>query len=131
MEFKRHQSAIYPQIYAEFKVTLPGDDNCTEFVIQDLTDEFIDEAVEVIVENHARGAVFHRAAGTLTTDEGLQKARDGYRRAFEEKISLICLVKGTKTVVGCNAMGIWTKDNLKMPQVRLKLKLLALRTEID
>lgn len=117
MEFKRSPSTPYPQIYAEFKAKLPGADNFTEFIVQDLTADFIDEAVEVIVENHARGAVFHRAAGTLTTDEGLKKAHDGYRRAFEEKISLICLVKGTRTVVGCNALGFWTKENLKMAQV--------------
>lgn len=114
---KRHSNTVYPQIYAEFKAKLPGDEHFTDFIVQDLTEDFIDEAVEVIVENHARGAVFHRAAGTLTTEEGLQRAHDGYRRAFEEKISLVCLIKGSRTMVGCNALGIWTRENLKMPQV--------------
>lgn len=33
-----------------------------DFAIQELTKEYFDEAVKVIVDNHARGAVFHKAA---------------------------------------------------------------------
>jgi hypothetical protein len=100
MEEKRLKRTSYPHIYSEFQVKLPGEESDTDFIIQDLTEDFFDEAVEFIVENHAKGAVFHRAAGTLTTAEGQQKVYAGYRKAFEEKISLICLIKGTKTVVG-------------------------------
>jgi hypothetical protein len=117
MAEKRVFGTEYPKIHREFQLQLSNDEKFTEFVIQDLTEEFFDEAVEFIVENHAKGAVFHRAAGTLTSPEGIQKVHETYRKAFEEKISLICLVKGTKTVVGLNALCVWTRDNLIIPKV--------------
>lgn len=117
MEFKRPEGVVYPQIYKNFQVKSPDSDEIEEFIIQDLTEEFFDVAVDFIVENHAKGAVYHRAAGTLADESGLQKVRKNYRNAFEEKISLICLKKDTREVVGLNGLCIKTRDNLISPVV--------------
>lgn len=107
----------YPQIYCEFKVKIPNDDNYTELIIQDLTEDLIDECVEFIIDNRNEAIVFHHATGTLLTEEGKEKIENGYRKALEEKISLVCLIKGTKKVVGLNALCISTKQDFLKQKV--------------
>jgi hypothetical protein len=112
MEFKRPEFSLYPQVYSTFKVKVKGSDKEEEFMIQDLTENFFNDAVSFIVKNHAKGAVFHNAAKTLVDDTGIQRVREMYRNVFKEKISLICLKMGTKEIAGLNALTIKCKDDL-------------------
>lgn len=112
MEFKRPDGSLYPLIYGTFSVKVKDGDEVEEFYIQDLTENFFDQAVDFIVANHARGAVFQRAAKTLADDSGIQRVREMYRNVFKEKISLICLKMDTNEVVGLNALGVKSKDTL-------------------
>lgn len=104
--FPRRDGIPYPQIYSKFKVKSNDNDDGAqeEYYIQDLTENYFDEAVDFIVENHARGAVFHNAANSLANETGIERVRKNYRKAFEEKISLICIRAGTNEVVGLNAL---------------------------
>lgn len=111
MEFKRPKDSIYPMTYDTFEVKRENSDKCEELIIQDLTEDFFDDAVQIIVYNHARGAVFHRAAGTLSSDSGIERVSEMYRNVFKEKISLICLTKETKEIVGINALYLMTHTN--------------------
>lgn len=112
MEFKRPAGTLYPIIYSTFKVKASDSDELEEFLIQDLTENFFDDAVDFIVENHARGAVFHRAAKTLEGDSGIQRVREMYRNVFKEKISLICLKVSTNEIAGLNALHIKSRDDV-------------------
>jgi hypothetical protein len=118
MEFKRPEFSLYPQIYSSFKAKNGDEDE--EFFIQDLTEDFFDRAVDFIVENHAKGGEFHRAAKTLTGDEGIKRVREHYRNVFKEKISIICLKMGTGEIAGLNALTIVTKENAIKPLVSFK-----------
>jgi UDP-glucose 4-epimerase len=117
MEFKRPEPSLYPQIFGTFSVKSKKSDEVEEFYIQDLTENFFNDAVNFIVKNHARGAVFHKAAKTLVNESGVQRVRDAYRNVFKEKISLICLKMGTNEIVGLNALTIKTRENLIKPDV--------------
>lgn len=110
MEFKRPN---YPQIYRTFNVKVRDSDEVEEFVIQDLTENYFDSAVDMIYELHAKGAVFHRAAKTLTSKKSEERVRTMYRNHVEEKVSLICLKKGTNEIVGVNIMGIKSRGFIK------------------
>lgn len=112
MEFKRPEFSLYPLIYSTFTVKVRGSDVEEEYYIQDLTENFFDVAVDFIVANHARGAVFHRAANTLCDDSGINRVREMYRNVFKEKISLICIKRVTNEVVGLNALHIRTKSDI-------------------
>lgn len=102
--FPRRDGVPYPQIYSRFKVKSKDGDNEEEFYIQDLTENYFDQAVDFIVENHARGAVFHNACKTLHNEDGIERVRKSYRKAFEERISLICIKTGSEEIVGLNAL---------------------------
>jgi hypothetical protein len=117
MEFKRPEPSLYPQVYSTFKLKAKDGDEEEEFAIQDLTENFFNDAVNIIVENHAKGAVFHNAAKTLVDDSGIQRVREMYRNVFKEKISLVCIKMGTKEIAGVNALTIKTRDDLISNQV--------------
>lgn len=107
--YPRCQGIKYPQIYKRFTA-------CDEeFYIQDLTEDYFDFAVDFIVENHARGAVFHRAANTIETEKGIEIVKGYYRNAFEHKVSLICINSKTNEVAGLNALYIASKFDPQKP----------------
>lgn len=111
--YPRQNGIAYPQIYSKFKVKSKNIDEIEkdeeEFYIQDLTEDLFDDAVDFIVEYHARGSIFHRAANTFTSEHGIQRIREMYRKVFEEKISLICLKANTNEIIGINACTIRSK----------------------
>lgn len=115
--YPRRDGVPYPQIYSRFKVKSNDDSNDEEeYFIQDLTENYFDFAVDFIVENHARGAVFHRAAGTINTDAGIELIRKNYRAAFEQRISIICINSKTNEVAGLNALYMASKFDSPKPQ---------------
>lgn len=119
MEFKRPEGTTYPIVHSTFKVKVEGSDDEEEFYIQDLTENYFDVAVDFIVANHARGAVFHRAAKTLATEAGIKRVSEMYRNVFKEKISLICLKKDTQEVAGVNALYVKSKTDVAKVDVSL------------
>ncbi|KAL7036383.1 hypothetical protein ACKWTF_008793 [Chironomus riparius] len=112
--YPRRDGVPYPQIYSRFKVK--SEDVEDEFFIQDLTENHFDMAVDFIVENHARGAVFHRAAGTIGTEAGVDIIRKNYRAAFEQRVSLICIDAKTNEIAGLNALYLASKFDPPKPE---------------
>lgn len=110
--FPRQDGISYPQIYRKFKAKSKNIDEIgseEEFYIQDLTENYFDDAVDFMVEYHARSSIFHRAAGTLLSDDGVERIRQMYRSVFEDNISLICLKANTNEIIGVNAILIRSK----------------------
>jgi hypothetical protein len=119
MEFKRPEFSLYPQVYSTFKVKAKDSEEEEEFMIQDLTENYFNDAVNIIVENHAKGAVFHNAAKTLIDEAGVQRVRELYRNVFKEKISLICINMANKEIAGVNALTVKTRENVMSSTVGL------------
>jgi GNAT superfamily N-acetyltransferase len=130
--YPRSDGVEYPQIYSTFKVKTKNNNDDVEEIeeelhIRDLVESEFDEAVDFIVEFHARGSIFHRAAKTLSTEEGIKKVRAMYRKVFEEKVSLICVKAETNEIIGINAMLIkYKSDELPYePDDNIKFQLLT------
>jgi GNAT superfamily N-acetyltransferase len=120
--FSRKDEVAYPQIYARFKTFI--DDVEEEFLIQDLTEEYFDAAIDFSFEYHGRGAVFQRAANTMGSEEGLQQVRNNYRKIYEQKISLICIKADTKEIAGLNALYLKSKYDEAKPSEIVSFQLL-------
>lgn len=106
----------YPQVYSTFEVMNELTNKVDEYKIQDLTEEFFDQAVDFLVENHARGAVFHRAAKTLCNEKGVERVQNYYRNVINERISLICLKVGTNEIAGMNALYTYIVSKTDQPE---------------
>lgn len=104
MEFERRKGLEGPMVYSTFQIPSKNGGEMEEFLIQDLTECYFDEAVKIIVDNHVKGAVFHKAAKTLSSESGIRQVNEMYRNVFKEKISLICLKIDTMEIVGINAL---------------------------
>lgn len=104
MEFERRKGLQGPMVYSTFQIKMENSGDIEEFFIQDLTENYFEEAVKIIVENHAKGAVFHTAAKALSNEAGIRRVNEMYRNVFKEKISLICLKFDTMEIVGINAL---------------------------
>lgn len=113
MAFKRSENSIYPQVYKTFKIKTSDGIDEKEFVIQDLTENFFDDAVDMVVELHGKGAVFHHAARTLNDEKSIEKVRAMYRSVFEQKVSLICLKVDTQEIAGLNCLGVAERGFIK------------------
>lgn len=123
MEFERPKGLQGPMVYSTFQTKSKISDEVEEFLIQDLTENYFDEAVKIIVDNHARGAVFHTAAKTLSSECGIRRANQMYLNVFKEKISLICLKIDTMEVVGVNAL-TYCESEVNFLKIILKIKFL-------
>lgn len=115
MAFNRPGSSVYPQVYETFKAKASKTDKEEEFVIRGLTENFFDDAVDVVVDLHLYGesAVFYHAARTLNDEKGVERVRAMYRSIFEQKVSLICLKVDTQEIAGLNCLGVAERDFIK------------------
>ncbi|KAG4071464.1 hypothetical protein HA402_011618 [Bradysia odoriphaga] len=104
MEFERPQGLQGPMVYSTFQIKSKNSDEIEGFLIQDLTEDRFDEAVKIIVDNHAKDAVLHKAAKTLSSECGIRRVNQMYLNVFKEKISLVCLKIDTLEIVGINAL---------------------------
>ncbi len=104
LEFERPKGLEGPMVYSTFQIQSDNSNEPEEFLIQDLTEDYFDEAVKIIVDNHAKCAVFHQAAKTLSSEAGARRVNQMYLNVFKEKISLICLKIDTMEIVGINAL---------------------------
>lgn len=130
MEFTRPNGLgypFYPLVFDSFKVKVEDSDEEEEFFIQDLTENFFEDALTIIVDNHAKGAVFHKAANTLSGENGLARVRDSYHNVFKEKISLVCLSGKTNEIVGVNALTHKTRLTLTEFKVSFQVYTLNLQ----
>lgn len=117
MEFQRPERSVYPRVYETFKMKLKGSEKEEEFAIQDLTTNFFDDAVDILAENHSKGAIFHIAARTLKDDVGRRYVKEKLLNTFKEKVSLICVNTATQEIVGLNCLYVRSKSDFLEPQV--------------
>lgn len=103
MEFVRPKGLQGPMVYSTFRIKSKYSDETEEFLIQDLTENFYDVAVQIIVDN-IRDGVFHTAAKTILSESGIRRLNEMFLNVFKEKISLICLNIDTMEIVGINAI---------------------------
>lgn len=104
MEFERPCGLEGPMVYSTFQIKSKNSDEVEGFLIQDLTEDRFDEAVKIILDNHAKDAVLHKAAKTLSSESGIRRVNQMYLNVFKEKISLVCLNIDTMEIVGVNAL---------------------------
>ena len=111
MEFKRQESLNFPQIYKTFKVS------DEEFYISDLTDDYFDAALELLVMYVMPEENFCKAIQIHKNPNAMKIMCENYRILFAKKTSLACFKKETNELVGLNILGVNTKGVEKVLSV--------------
>lgn len=112
MEFKRPEDSLYPRIYKTFSV------NNEEFYITDLTEDYAEEALELLTQYVIPEENFCKALQIHTKPNAMKIMVDKYRQLFKRKMSLACFRTKDGELVGLNILGVTTRGATNHPTVR-------------
>jgi hypothetical protein len=103
-----------PLVYQTFTIKDEENDRDEEFVIQDLPQDLYEQAATFMIEYYMKDETFQKAA--QVSEDAL---KEFYRFVFEQKVSIVCFKKGTKEILGLNALSVKTKGVDTSFQVRI------------
>lgn len=107
MDFKRSDDLLYPQIYRTFKA------KDEEFFITDLTEDYADEALDLIVKFVIPEENFCKALKIHTKPNAVKVMSGRYRELFKNRMSLACFKKDSGELVALNILGVTTRGEKK------------------
>lgn len=103
VKFKRAEDSLYPQIYYTFTAKDESDE-LTDYYVQDLTEQYFDEAIDVIARYLMPEETFSLAARIPESETAVNGFRNFYRKLVEQKLSLACFKKGSDNIVAVNVL---------------------------
>lgn len=112
MEFKRLESATYPQIYKTFSV------NGEEFYVSDLTEDYAEEALNILNKYVVTEETFCKAVKIYSKENAMKIVNENYRQLFKKRMSLACFNKETGEMVGLNILGVKSRSDTDDPVSR-------------
>lgn len=102
----RNENLHFPTIYRTFA---SRKDEKLNFIIQDLPEEYFDEAIELLVKHHIPEETFYVAKKLHLDKEASNMSIDFYREIFKKKLSIGCFLEGSTQLVAVNVMDIKSK----------------------
>ncbi|XP_070492969.1 uncharacterized protein [Chironomus tepperi] len=110
-KFLRPQSLKYPQVYGNFRTKNKNGDKLTDYLIQDLPEEYFDVALDLLVKEHLRDELFHESRGVLKNHDAVREAYNDWRRKLKNRFSIACFTCEGTDLVGVNVLGVVSKDD--------------------
>jgi hypothetical protein len=105
-----------PLVYHSFTLKNKESDCDEEFVVQDLPTELHEQAADFMIQYYMKDETFQKAF--QVSQESL---KEFYRFVFDQKVSIVCLKKGSTEIVGMNALSVKTKGVDTSFQVSFRL----------
>lgn len=102
----------YPRVYRRFEA---GGD---EFHVADLTIDYSEETIDLIVKDLIPEENFCRAFGIHKKPNAVKVMVEAYRELFAKKTSLGCFKTSTGELVGFNILAVKHKSDPKATPVR-------------
>lgn len=119
--FKRAEGSLYPLLHHSFKAHSLNSDELVEYYIEDLTEEHIEKAIEMIFKYFSSDETFQKAIKLSEKDYGLELVKSSYNKYFREKVSLACFVSGSRELVAVSALTVETKGYHEKKQFGVNL----------
>lgn len=123
-KFLRPQSLKYPQVYGNFRTKNKNGDKLTDYLIQDLPEEYFDVALDLLVKEHLRDELLHESRGVLKNSDAVKEAYNDWRKKLKNRLSIACFTCEGTDLVGVNVLGVVSKDDDDIDDVSLSLILL-------
>lgn len=96
----------YPNVYYTFKARSLTGTELIEYHIKVLTNDYVDQAIELILKYLSPEEPFQRAFKVTEKDCFVQFLSGYYIKVFQERISLACFVSSSNELVGVNALTV-------------------------
>ncbi|KAL7029357.1 hypothetical protein ACKWTF_006206 [Chironomus riparius] len=110
-KFLRPQSLKYPQVYGNFRTRNKNGDKLTDYLIQDLPEEYFDVALDLLVKEHLRDELLHESRGVLKNSEAVKEAYKDWRKKLKNRFSIACFTCEGTDLVGVNVLGVISNDD--------------------
>lgn len=100
-KFVRPENLKFPTIYREFSSKR---EKLFNFRVQELPEEYFDEAIDLIVKHFMPEETFCVAHGYAEDDEIRHIMIDFYRKLLDRKLSIGCFCDGSVQLIAVNVM---------------------------
>lgn len=110
-KFVKPADILYPQVFHTFMAKDKDSDELVEYMVQDLTENKFNLAIEFMIKNQVREETFHKALNLYENDNAVKDARSFYRKILNEKMSLICTKLSSDEIVSVNVMYVKSKGH--------------------
>lgn len=111
--FKRPSILAFPQVYYKFKANDNNSNNVVDYIVQDLPEEIIDDAIKMLIEDYLSGEPFALALNLLDKPRAIKHYAEFWRGIINEKLSIACSKNdGSSELVGVNLLVVNSKDDV-------------------
>lgn len=113
-KFKRPENLSFPQVYYKFKAKNKNSDEIVEYRVQDLPEEYYEQAIDFLVKYFLPDETFCSSRDIHKKTNGVKAFRRFWEKALEEKISIACFKNDQSgELVGANVLIVNSKDDLE------------------
>jgi hypothetical protein len=109
-KFIRPAHLKYPQVYHTFRAKDKDSDELVEYRVQDLPEEFIDEAVELLKMYFIPDEPLCIAADVPNSPDTIKIYCEFWRKILIDRWSLACFKGASNELVGLNVLGITARS---------------------
>lgn len=117
-KFQRPEVPIFPQIYRKFTANNFGSDELVEYHVQDLTDQYVEQTIEMVLKFLTTEETLQRSINLAERDFAPKILGAFYGSVVKERTSLGCFKTATMEMVGVNALVVKTKGQKEKIKVK-------------
>jgi GNAT superfamily N-acetyltransferase len=112
-KYKRPESLTFPQTYYKFNAKDKNSDKIVEYRVQDLPEEYFEQAVNFMVKYFIPDETLCMSLGIPSKAAPIKEFSDFWMGALKEKLSIACFKNdGSEELVGANVLLVSSKDDI-------------------
>lgn len=111
-KFKRPDHLSFPHVYYSFMAKDKNNDKLVEYRVQDLPEEYYDEAVAFMANYFIPDETFCSSRDVSNQPITIKEMKSFWKAALSEKLSIACFrTDGSDELVGANVLLVKSKDD--------------------
>lgn len=107
-KFVRPASLKFPQIYGNFKAKDKDSDSTVEYIIQDLPEDYFEEALNLLVNVFLPDEALYSCRGVSADADAIKEVREFWSGKLAMKTSLACFREGSKDLAGLYVLAVYS-----------------------
>lgn len=110
-KFVRPASLKLPQVYGTFKAKDKDSHNEVEYIIQDLPEDYFEEALNLLLNVFLPDEALYSCRGVSANADAIKEVRDFWNEKLAMKTSLACFRDGSKDLAGLYVLAVYSNGD--------------------
>lgn len=110
-KFVRPASLKFPTVYATFKAKDKDSNNEVEYMIQDLPEDYFEEALNLLVNVFLPDEALYSCSGVSADAAAIKEVREFWSEKLAMKTSLACFRSGSKDLAGLYVLAVYSNGD--------------------